>query len=111
MECITCRRADVFNRVVVNQLSDRELGLFCEDCESETFGGLLTHPEWHQPHGCAFCDGAGRFALPILECLVQRDDDAPQLEYSTLEGAVTLCRHHVEQLLHPETEIRSPIRA
>lgn len=111
MECITCRRDDVFNRVVVNELSDRELGLFCADCESTTFGGLLDHPEWHQAHGCAFCDGAGRFALPTLECIVKPDGAEPQLEYATDEETVALCRDHIEELLHPETTIRSPLEA
>lgn len=109
MECITCRRTDVFNRVVVNQLSKRELGLFCEDCEFETFGGLLERPAWHQSHGCAFCDGDGRFALPALECLVQREEGTPQLEYSTLKDTVKLCRDHVEELAHPESAIGAPL--
>lgn len=111
MECITCRRDDVFNRVVVNQLADRELGLFCADCESTTFGGLLDRPEWHQAHGCAFCDGAGRYALPTLECLVQSDGASPQLEYAAGEETVALCRDHLEELLHPETRIGSPVEA
>lgn len=109
MECISCRRADVFNRVVVNRLSDRELGLFCGDCEAETFGRLLEDPAWHQEDGCAFCDGEGRFVLPALECLVERDDDTSLLEYSAPEATVALCGSHLEELVHPETTIRSPV--
>lgn len=109
MECITCRRDDVFNRVVVNRLSGGEIGLFCEACEAETFGGLLERPAWHQANGCAFCDGDGRFALPALECLVRHDDGSSQLEYPPLEGSVKLCGEHVEELVHPETPVRSPL--
>jgi hypothetical protein len=112
MECISCGRTDVLNRVVVNQLTRGEHGLLCADCEAEQFGAMLSEPAWHQDHGCAFCDGDGRFALPELDCLIERDDGSPRLlEHAPLEGAVPLCEAHVEELLPPESTITRRIEA
>lgn len=112
MECISCGRADVLNRVVVNQLTRHEHGLFCADCEAEQFGELLSKPAWHRDNGCAFCDGDGRFALPSLECLIERDDGSPRLvEHDPLEESVRLCETHVEELLPPESTIARTIEA
>lgn len=112
MECISCNRSEVPNRVVVNQLTRHEHGLFCEACETEVFGELLTNAAWLQDNGCSFCDNNGRFALPELECLIEYSDDTPPLlEYGPLEGAVRLCEEHVEELVHPERTIKRKIEA
>lgn len=99
MECITCGRDDAFNRVVVNQVARRDIGLFCEDCEREQFGSLLEETDWHHDNGCAFCGGNGKFALPPLECLIETDDgDVRHLEYDTLFDSVQLCGAHLDLL-------------
>lgn len=112
MECISCGRSDVLNRIVVNQLTRHEHGLFCTDCERAQFGELLSNTTWHQEHGCAFCDRDGRFALPELDCLIERDDGSARLvEHGPLDDAVRLCERHVEELLPPETSITRKIEA
>lgn len=106
MECVKCKRSGEFNRVVVNQLSKRELGLFCEDCEQETFGELLQDSNWHNDNGCAFCDGDGKFTLPTLECLIEADDGSVRhVEYETLFDPVQLCERHLGTLLPPERSV------
>jgi hypothetical protein len=112
MECISCNDSDVLNRVVVNQLSRAEHGAFCAACEERRFGELLATRSWHQDHGCAFCDRDGRFALPKLDCVIERDDGTVQsAEYGSLQEAVRLCEEHLEELLHPETSITRTIEA
>lgn len=112
MKCIRCGKTDVLNRAVVDQLTRHEHGLFCTDCEADVFGELLENPVWHQDHGCAFCDSNGRFALPSLECVIERDDGTPQLlEYGDLEEAVRLCEAHLEELADAEETIRRTIEA
>lgn len=113
MECIRCGTYGELNRVVVNQLTGRERGLLCEDCEAETFGRLLENPAWHQEHGCAFCDGDGRFVLPELDCLIEYDDaDAPPLvEYGDAAEAVRFCEAHLEELLPDEQSLTARVEA
>lgn len=105
MECVSCNESDVFNRVIRNQVRGEEIGLFCDDCESETFGELLDEPAWHQENGCAFCDGAGKYQLPKMECLIETDGGEPRvLEFTTFEYTVTICRSHLDELLpHDES--------
>lgn len=112
MECISCNESDVLNRVVVNQLTSAEHGAFCAGCEERTFGELLTNRNWHQEHGCAFCDRDGRFALPELDCVVERDDGTVRsVEYGPIREAVRLCERHLEELLHPEAATIRTIEA
>lgn len=100
MDCISCGEDGVFNRVVVNQVSNTELGLYCEACESEQFGSLLSDPMWHQSHGCAFCDEPGKYSLPNLECLIESDTgDARIIEYTIHEHTVTICEQHLAALM------------
>ncbi len=100
MECLSCTEPGVVNRVLVNRLTGEEVGLYCEDCEAEAFGGVLGDPDWHQDNGCAFCDGAGTYLLPEVDCLIEDDDGSPRLvEYLTIEGSVSLCPDHVDRLL------------
>jgi hypothetical protein len=104
MECISCEQADVFNRVVRNQIRGENLGLFCEECEAEAFGNLLENATWHQDNGCAFCDGTGKYQLPKLECLIESETGEPiDLEFSTFEYTVCLCRTHLKELLPSDT--------
>lgn len=112
MECISCNESDVLNRVVVNQLTRHEHGLFCADCEAERFGSLLSDSAWHQEHGCAFCDSDGRFALPELDCVIEGDDGSTRLvEHGPLRDAVRLCERHVEELLPADQSITRTIEA
>jgi uncharacterized protein with NAD-binding domain and iron-sulfur cluster len=100
MECLCCNNQDVFNRVVRNQLNGEELGLFCKECEQDTFGSLLNDETWHQDHGCAFCDGSGKYQLPKLECLIESENgDAIDIEYTTFEYTVAICESHLAELL------------
>lgn len=103
MECIRCGDGDAFNRVVVNQVSKHELGLFCGPCEDHLFGRLLSEPAWHQEHGCAFCDRDGPYALPPLECLVEDDGSPRLLEYGSLNGAVHICERHLDVVATTES--------
>lgn len=104
MECISCEQADVFNRVVRNQVRGENLGLFCEDCEAEAFGELLETESWHQDNGCAFCDGAGKYQLPKLECLIESETGEPRIiEFSTFEYTASLCKAHLQELLPRDT--------
>ena len=103
MECINCKNDDSFNRVVVHQVSGEKVGCYCESCESEAFGELLDDPAWHQDHGCAFCDGAGTYKLPTLECVIENDDGSIRfLEYASVGETVTICEDHLQELLPPE---------
>lgn len=111
MDCISCRRTDVFNRVVVDRRTGGPCGLFCEDCESETFGGLLADPTWHREDGCAFCERDAQFELPALDCLVQRDGEDPTLEYADRAETVALCGAHLDVLRTPEAHAGSPLEA
>lgn len=112
MDCISCGNSDVLNRVVVNQLTRHEHGLFCADCEGTQFGTLLSNAAWHQEHGCAFCERDGRFALPEIDCLIERDDGTPRhVEHGPLQDAVRLCERHVEELLDAEHSITRKIEA
>jgi len=110
MQCVSCHEEEVLNRIVVNHRSRQKHGLFCQDCESNLFGKLLDNPTWHQQHGCAFCDGDGRFALPAVDCIIEDNSGAiQQIEYEDLNRAVCLCFQHVEELLHEETTIRQRV--
>lgn len=100
MDCISCTDDGAFNRVLVNRLTGEELGLYCADCEAETFGAVLDDTTWHQENGCSFCDGAGKYLLPQLDCLIEGDDgDARLVEYMTIDEDVSLCAGHVDRLL------------
>lgn len=104
MECISCEQADVFNRVVRNQVRGENLGLFCEDCEAEAFGNLLENDSWHQDNGCAFCDGPGKYQLPKLECLIESESGTSDvIEFTTFEYTVCLCKTHLQELLPRDT--------
>lgn len=112
MKCAKCDKSNVLNRVIVNQLTGHEHGLFCEACEADVFGELLENPAWHQKHGCAFCDNDGRFALPRLDCLIEHGDGSPRhTEHEPIENAVRLCEHHVDELLPPDKTIKRKIEA
>jgi len=100
MDCLSCPDPGVVNRVLVNRLTGEEVGLYCEDCEAEAFGGVLGDPAWHQDNGCAFCEGSGTYLLPRVDCLIEADDGSPRLvEYLTIEGSISLCPAHVDRLL------------
>lgn len=122
MECLKCGGTDGFDRVVVNQVSGRELGLVCERCEEAQFGTLLADPAFHADNGCAFCDGDGKFALPLLECLIEHPDGSARVvEYDTLFDAVQFCDRHLDRFLDlerpaqeaasAEREVHSSLRA
>lgn len=100
MECTKCENPEAFNRVIINQLTGEELGVFCSDCESTSFGEILDNPHWHQQNGCAFCENPGKFKLPELDCLIESEDGTlSTLEYITLDETVALCTAHIRDIL------------
>lgn len=110
MDCLGCSDGDVYNRVIVNQVTSDEIGLFCERCETEHFGDLLDKPIWHQDHGCAFCDNPGTYILPHLECLIERDDGSIEyIEYDELGDDVAICEMHLRELIPNEEVVKELI--
>lgn len=100
MDCIGCGEGDVYNRVIVNQVSSEEVALFCEGCESKNFGDLLDNPSWHQENGCAFCDNAGTYKMPHVECLIEANDGSIEyVEYAQLSDDVAICEMHLRELI------------
>lgn len=99
----------MFNRIVINQLSGHEHGLYCEECEKEKFGTLLEDSYWHQSNGCAFCDAPGKFKLPKLDCLIENEDgSAHSHEYLSLDDSVVLCVSHTEALFAEQVDLSTP---
>ena len=106
MECISCGSDEVFNRAIINQLSGEGIGFYCEDCESKEFGGLLDNEKWHQENGCAFCENSGKYKLPKLDCVIERDNGSIRvIEYQRYEYKITLCSDHTETVLGDETSL------
>lgn len=106
MECISCDDPGAFNRVVVNQVSGRELALFCESCEADAFGSLLDEPAFHQDRGCAFCDGSGQYVVPELDCLILDDGgDLRAVEYTVDDDTVALCADHLAELIPDDVSL------
>ncbi len=105
MNCIGCEESEVFNRVIVNQINHQELGLYCEQCETEKFGSLLNDSSWHQDRGCAFCENAGTYQLPKVDCLIKDDDGEPKhIDFEMYDDTVALCEDHLKELI-PEKKI------
>ena len=105
MECTKCGSQEAFNRAVINQLTGQELGFYCKGCETEQFGEILDDYTWHRNNGCAFCDNAGKYKLPKLDCIIERDNGAiDHIEYLLNEYTVSLCPKHTSQLFDEEIE-------
>lgn len=106
MDCIDCGKSNAFNRVIVNRVSQQQIGLYCENCESDNFGTILDNPTWHQDHGCAFCDNAGTYKLPKLDCLIENDDGSTRhIEYMMFDDTVAICESHLKELVPHQTVI------
>lgn len=108
MDCVNCG-GEGFNRVVVDLASGAELGSVCADCEGETFGITLHDRTLRATPGCVFCRGEERYALPLLECVIEWDDGSrPEREYAIDVRTPGLCERHLASLLRldPTVDVR-----
>lgn len=100
MECLTCDRNGVLERVAVDILTGTELGGFCDAC-LDTDGDLVFGEDiWHADAGCAVCSDDPHYQLPRIDCVIQYSDDRQdEVEYGITERTVQLCAAHLENLL------------
>lgn len=100
MKCLKCNKDSVLERAVVDILTGRELGGFCDPCldtENDlTFGDDVRDAGL----GCAICSKDPHYQLPRIDCLIQYSDDRQdEVEYGISERTVQLCADHLKDLL------------
>lgn len=95
MDCVRCGREAGYNRVVVDTVSDSELGGFCRNCEFDEFGKALDRFAG-AGRQCAMCERDGHVAFatwtPVLRDGGERLVSA--VEYDVTDRSPFLCDEH-----------------
>jgi hypothetical protein len=100
MECVGCRSGSDPDRIVIDILTDGEVGLLCDHCIDTTFREVFNDPVWHQDSGCSVCAETPQYYLPLISCLIEFEDDrSSEVEYSITESTVRLCSGHLEDII------------
>lgn len=102
-ECVKCFHDTGFNRVIVRESTGDVLGGLCEACENAVLEHGVSDPVV-EAGGCACCGSTGRFAVPLIDLLVESDDGLilKDVEYTIETATPRLCFNHFHQLTDEE---------
>lgn len=110
--CVRCDRPAGFNRIVVDTVTDEELGGLCRNCESETFGRVLAAAA-DDGDECLLCSRDGHNAIATWQSAPRTSDDntiVAGVEYEIAAHTPRLCDEHLTELCRRRGRARSPRR-
>jgi hypothetical protein len=111
MECISCGLRAGYNRVIIEEVQDTEVGGFCRNCELEAFGETLSKCS-NKDQTCLLCNRDGWYALSSWEPYEKTSEYhiTTEVDFSVTERTPRLCDEHFHELCLQKTQTSDPRR-
>lgn len=99
MECVSCELRAGYNRVVIDVVTDEQLGGFCRNCELDEFGHTLSKFV-SSDNTCLLCNRDGLYAIPAWEPYETTTDHHTTcgVEYTVRDRTPSLCDEHFSDI-------------
>lgn len=107
--CVRCDRPAGFNRVVVDTVTDEEIGGLCRNCEGVTFGKVLAAAA-DDGDECLLCSRDGHNAIAPWQSAPRtgaNDTIVVGVEYQVQPHTPRLCDEHLTELCRRRTNGRA----
>lgn len=104
--CIRCCRSAGYNRIVIDEQTDRVVGGFCRSCELGLFGRTLSSVQF-EDDSCTLCERDGFYLLSPWRPEARAEDDGTVTvtgEFRIDDVDPRLCDRHHYELSHPEAD-------
>jgi hypothetical protein len=100
MHCLNCGETAGLDRVVLDALTEVEIGGLCDPCLSTCSHPVFRDDVWRNGSGCAVCAEPVHYRLPLIDCRIQYTDGRPdEVEYSLTDATLRLCTDHLRATL------------